>query len=139
MNKRLTGEEREEITEWLNDNDYKSTTLMSIEKLLTSEQSGWEEVERLKEENEHFRIHREVQQSWDMHMIESQILMGEEIERLQGQLQDADQFIRYTINNLLNAKSHQDFVDFDEIIKQGTLLYQSIQRIQEDKQNGTSV
>lgn len=101
--------------------------------LLESEKTAWEEVERLKEENEHFRIHREVQQSWNMHMIESQILMGEEIERLQGQLQDADQFIRYTINNLLSAKTHEDFVDFDEIIKQGTLLYQSIQRIQEGR------
>lgn len=61
-----------------------------------------EEVERLKEENEHFRINQEVQQSWDFHMIESQILMGEEIERLQGQLQDALTVISNALTDVMD-------------------------------------
>ncbi|MGG3839677.1 hypothetical protein ABEV00_21980 [Paenibacillus thiaminolyticus] len=62
--------------------------------------TAWEEVERLKEENEHFRIHQEVQQSWSLHMIEIQILMGEENERLQAQLQDALKVMQEAIDDI---------------------------------------
>lgn len=68
-------------------------------------------------------------------LVSSEKAAWEEVERMKGQLQDADKFIRYTIKNLMNAKSHEDFIDFDEIIKQGTLLYQSIQRIQGESES----
>lgn len=88
-----------------------------------------EEVERLKVVNRSQSRYTEEMQSRAHHY---QVLS----EKLQEQLHDADKFIRYTINNLLSAKTHEDFVDFDEIIKQGTLLYQAIQRIQgESEQN----
>ncbi|EHQ63654.1 hypothetical protein PDENDC454_04284 [Paenibacillus dendritiformis C454] len=127
MNKRLTDRERNALKRWLDNPESKPEELSNanlstlIGWVFESEQSAWEEVERLrkmyerereiaeqmktaaetlKEENEHFRLHHEVQQSWSLHMIEGQIKMGEEIERLQAQLQDALKVMQEAIDDI---------------------------------------
>lgn len=127
MNK-LTDDEREEITEWLNDNDYKSTTLMSIEKLLTSEQSGWEEVERLKEELRTTNITLSTVQGADEIHAKAMDFNLDMVQRLQTQLQDALKVMQEAVN------------DIDCEYPQTALiaLEAAIQRIQEGTVNGIS-
>ncbi|BFH11147.1 hypothetical protein P4K96_29095 [Bacillus cereus] len=97
-----------------------------LQKVNLDELVLWEEVERLKEENEQFRLHQEVQQSWAFHMIEGQIKMGEEIERLQGQLQDALKVMQEAI----------DDIDCEYPQTARIALDKAIQRIQEGTGHG---
>lgn len=100
MNKRLTDEESQWMWRLLEQQDELSEL---IARLQESEQAAWEEVEQL-------HLHQEVQQAWSLHMIESQILMGEEIERLKEELEQTKQLYNNYLDMYTSTVSEKNML-----------------------------
>lgn len=81
-------------------------------------QAAWQEVDRLKEEKNilEARVHH-----WE---CESR-LIEQDNEQLKSQLDDAAEYIKKTVRSCQTTEA----IDYDEIIKWGTLTHQAIQRI----------